>query len=355
LNHSCSEYAAKTELDYPFKKHWNPQPGEPFEVADGVYWLRQPLPIALDHINLWILRDGNGWTIVDSGYDHPDCRAVWNQVFNNFLDAQSVKRVIITHFHPDHIGLAAWLAKRCDCAVWITHGEFTHYHDINTRDPIPHGRAIDNYAQVVGFDNSIKQAFSDFFTRDDKPDSSRVTESICHFIADAQEIDIDGLGWRVVTGNGHSPEHACLYCPDKALMISGDQAIARISSNVSVHATNMDANPLHDWLSSCAKLQTTIPNSTLILPAHQEPFIGINERMQQLIDDHITDLNRLRMALHRPLSVAQARRVLFDRDLSNIDMVLATGETLSHLNYLMHGSEISLSYSVDGAAQYSLK
>lgn len=354
MNHYCTERAVKPELEYPFKKRWSPQPGEPFEVADGVYWLRQPLPIALDHINLWILRDGDGWTIVDSGYDHADCKAVWEQVFNNFLSGQTINRVIITHFHPDHIGLASWLAQRCDCSVWISRGEFNHYHDIVTRDPLEFTPRLDEYVQAVGLDHEFHKIFAGFFNGSKKAPAACVTESICHFIADTQEIEVDGAVWRVVTGNGHSPEHACLYCPEKDLMIAGDQAIARISSNVSVYPGHMSANPLRDWLLSCAKLQSMIPNNTLILPAHQEPFIGIHERMQQLIDDHHADLNRLRNVLHEPLSVSDVRRVLYDRELSNMDMVLATGEALAHLNYLIHTNEISMRYRVDGSVEYSL-
>lgn len=354
MNHLRTEYSVKPKLNYPFEKRWSPPLGEPFEVVDGVYWLRQPLPMALDHINLWILRDGDGWTIVDSGYDHQACKEVWEKVFSDFLKPKAVKRVIITHFHADHIGLASWLAHRCDCFVWISRGEFNHYHDIITRDSVENTQTVDAYSQAVGFDQDTQRDFKRFFSADKKEDKKRVTKPICHFIEDTQEIEIDGLPWHVVTGNGHSPEHACLYCPQKEVMISGDQAIARISSNVSVYPKDMDANPLADWLHSCAKLQTLIPNNTMILPAHQEPFVGVSERMQQLIDDHMVDLNRLRVGLHSPLTVADARKILFDRELNMIDMVLATGETMSHLNYLCHQGEISVSYNAEGLAKYSL-
>jgi len=350
LNHLRTEYSVKPELDYPFEKRWSPSLGDPIEVAEGVYWLRQPLPIALDHINLWILRDGDGWTIVDSGFDHQDCKDVWEQVFSDFLKPQMVKRIIITHYHPDHIGLASWLAKRCNCLVWISRGEFNRYHEIITRDPIKNEQELSAYSQLVGYDQDTQKDFKRFFSAEKNKDRGRVIESICHFIEDKQAIEIDGLTWRVVTGNGHSPEHVCLYCPQKKVMISGDQAIARISSNVSVYPADMNANPLNDWLNSCAKLQRLIPSDTMILPAHQEPFIGINERMQQLIDDHTVDLNRLRVALREPLSVVDARQILFNRELSLVDTILATGETLSHLNYLKYEGEVSVSYNVEGKA-----
>ena len=355
MNHLRTEYSIKPNLDYPFEKRWSPPLGEPFEVADGVYWLRQPLPMALDHINLWLLRDGDGWTIVDSGYDHQGCMDVWEQVFSRFLKPAAVKRIIVTHFHPDHIGLASWLAKRCDCPVWMSRGEFNYYRSIIDSDPVRKEQTMAAYTKAVGFDDNTHKACVGFFGSENKKASSRVTKSICQFLEDDQEIEIDGLLWRIVTGNGHSPEHACLYCPQKDVMISGDQVIARISSNVSVYHTDMNANPLDDWLNSCAKLKALIPNKTLILPAHQEPFIGISERTQQLIDDHQVDLNRLRKALEKSsTSVADARRVLFNRELNSAEIIMATGETLSHLNYLVHQGEVSMSYGVAGLTEYAL-
>ena len=355
MTHLKTEYALKPDLVYPFEKRWSPALGKPFEVADGVFWLRQPLPMALDHINLWLLRDGDGWTIVDSGYDHQACKDVWEDVFNNFLKPETVKRIIVTHFHPDHIGLASWLAQRCDCSVWMSRGEFNYYRDIIDFDPIKKEQTMAAFIQAVGFDEEIQQAFRGFFSSDKKDDSARVTNAICQFIEDTQEIEIDGVLWRIVTGNGHSPEHACLYCPQKNVLLSGDQAIARISSNVSVYHTDMNANPLDDWLTSCAKLHTLISKNALILPAHQEPFMGIRERMHQLIDEHHVDLNRLRTALQKSsMNVAGARAVLFNRELNNAEMVMATGETLSHLNYLLHQGEVSLDYGVEGLHEYRL-
>ena len=357
MNHLRTEYSVKTELVYPFGNPWSPEYGEPFEVADGVYWLRQPLPMELDHINLWILRDGDGWTIVDAGYNHQPCIDVWEQVFSKFLKPQTIKRLIVTHYHPDHIGLAAWLAKRSDCSVWISRGEFDGYDSMFTRDPDDYQLQVNAYAKMVGFDKQAQDMIGRFFSNDrGKDDPSRLTEGMCEFIGDKREFQIDGVLWRVVTGNGHSPEHACLYCPDKELLISGDQAISRISSNVSVYPHAMDSNPLNDWLISCAKLQKLIPSNTLILAAHQEPFIGLDNRMRQLIDDHTVDLNRLRQALVKPLSISDARDVLFaGRKLNIVDLILATGETVSHLNYLQHREETILSYRSDGKANYRIR
>lgn len=357
MNNLSTQFVPKPALEYPFGIHWSPSPGEPFEVADGVYWLRVPLPIALDHINLWLLRDGDGWTIVDSGYDHPMCKNVWQQVFDTFLNPTTVKRVIVTHFHPDHIGLASWLARRCGCPILISQGEFGLYQKIVTGNAGFYEKDLQSFVRELGLPQQQRALVSEFFSKEKNSRAVplQIAESMCHFIADGDEFEAGGRVWRVVSGNGHSPEHACLFCADLEVLISGDQSIPRISSNVGVFPADRQADPLADWLASCAKLRDYIPKNTLILPSHQEPFIGNAERMQQLIDDHHIQLNRLRLALRQPTTVAAAVAVLFQRELRDAGMVLATGETLAHLNYLLHRNEIQKVTNADGVAEYCLK
>jgi glyoxylase-like metal-dependent hydrolase (beta-lactamase superfamily II) len=352
LNNLSTEFAPRPDLKYPFERGWHPEPGEPFEVAPGVFWLHVPMPISLDHINLWLLRDGDGWVIVDSGLDSPCCKEVWQKVFAGFLQGALVKRIIITHFHPDHIGLAAWLAHKFECKIWITEGEFRHYSEIIHADKKSHAKKALQFIAEIGFDSDVGDRYNNFFSVDDKPEISRVQESMCVFIKDGDELSIGDHNWRVVMGNGHSPEHACLYCEELSTMISGDQALPRISSIVSVYIINRHEDPLGDWLDSCARLRDNIPDNTLVLPSHQEPFYGLGLRMQQLIDDHHAQLNRLRLSMSVPTTVDQARRVLFDRELSIMDVFFATGETLAHINYLLYRDELTKTEMPDKVIKY---
>lgn len=342
-------------LQYPFKLGWSPEPGHPFEVAEDVFWLRMPLPIALDHINLWLLKETDGWTLVDSGYDSDVCKSVWDQVFATLINPSDVKQIIVTHFHPDHIGLAAWLADRCDCPILISKGEFELYHKIHTRDQDQVACMVADYLRELGYESTLADKFLPFFLSEDKPALARVQPEQCVFIQEGDIFEIGNREWRVVAGNGHSPEHSCLYCEELSVLIAGDQAIPRISSNVSVYPANRHDDPLGDWIQSCEKLRDTIPNSTLILPSHQEPFLGIAERMQQLIDDHHEQLNELRLAVQAPISAIQARAVLFNRELNHVDTLLATGETLAHLNFLLHRNEIAMRIDDSGVALYAEK
>ena len=163
MNNLSTEFAPRPDLKYPFERGWHPEPGEPFEVALGVFWLHVPMPISLDHINLWLLRDGDGWVIVDSGLDSPCCKEVWQKVFAGFLQGALVKRIIITHFHPDHIGLAAWLAHKFECKIWITEGEFRHYSEIIHADKKSHAKKALQFIAEIGFDSDVGDRYNNFF------------------------------------------------------------------------------------------------------------------------------------------------------------------------------------------------
>ncbi len=341
-----------TELEYPFGKRWCPELAEPYEVSDGVFWLRTPLPMALDHINLWLLRDGQQWVIVDTGFDYPGAKQVWQQVFKDFIKPQQVSRIIVTHFHPDHIGLAAWLSHQCECEVLISHGELEQYRSMLERDQELFNKDVKQYARQVGFTEDQIEQHIKFMSVEKRPDEDRLQRQQTQIIKEGDTLVIDDSHWKVVAGNGHSPEHSCLYNESKKILISGDQAIARISSNVSVYPSVLSVNPLYDWLTSCKKLRDTIANDSLILPAHQEPFVGIYQRMQVMIDEHLDQLNELVLALGESMNVSEVRKVLFKRELSVVETLLATGETLAHLNYLLAQDKVSLSYDDIGVAWY---
>lgn len=353
MNHLSTQFAAKPDLHYPFKLKWSPPQGQPFAVAPGVFWLRMPLPISLDHINLWLLKDGDGYTIVDCGFDSPMCEQVWEQVFAYFMPPDLVKRIIVTHFHPDHIGLAAWLAERCKVKVHISGGEYQLYRSILKRDAQSLELEAKSYLTELNFPASFHDHFIRFFSVEDKPANRRVRKDIVAFMQEGDVFEINGSSWQIVCGNGHSPEHCCLYNTDLGVLISGDQAIPRISSNVSVYLANRHADPLGDWIASCEKLRDTIAPETLVLPSHQEPFRGLQARMQQLIDDHHAQLNRLRLSLKaQAQTIDLLRGVMFPRELSSLEIVLATGETQAHMNYLLHRGEVRKEIEPSGAACY---
>ncbi|QXL84987.1 MBL fold metallo-hydrolase [Comamonas sp. NLF-1-9] len=325
--------------------------GEVSEVADGVYWIRMPLPYSLNHINLWALRDGAGWALVDTGIWSTVTLDAWRALFAGALSGP-ITRVFITHMHPDHIGMAGWLTRKFGCRLWISRLEYLSCRALvaDTGREAPED-AIDFYRRA-GWDDEAIETYKTRFGGFGKtiytmPDSFRR-------LADGDEIDIGGYRWRVVVGRGHSPEHACLYCPERKLLISGDQVLAGISSNVSVYPTEPDADPLGEWLASLDKLRREVADDVLVLPAHNRPFRGLHERLAQLARSHQESLARLRQVLVEPRRVVDVFGALFARPVTadQILMGLATGEALAHLNYLLVRGEVQASQGEDGCTWY---
>jgi glyoxylase-like metal-dependent hydrolase (beta-lactamase superfamily II) len=320
-------------LSYPYGMQAAPQPGEPIEIADGVFWLRFPMPMALDHINLWLLRDGEAWTVVDTCLDLPTSRALWEQLFHGFLRRRPIGRVICTHLHPDHVGLAGWLTRQFDGELWMSREEFLMCRLLtgDTGREAPE-QAIRFY-RAAGFTeaqlDAYRRRFGEFGAAISAlPDSYRR-------LVDGETIQIDGRYWQVVVGSGHSTEHVCLYCPALKLLISGDQVLPRISSNVSVFPTEPKGDPLTEWLDSNARLRRNLPDDVLVLPAHQEPFYGLHVRLSQLIESHERNLDRLFDHLDEPRRGVDCFPALFQREITDDLLQMAAGETLAHLNCLL--------------------
>src|SRR5579864_349339 len=284
-------FADSTALSYPFGGA--PQLGAALPVAPGVLWLRMPLPMpALNHINVWALEDGAGWTLVDTGMHTSEAMAGWEGALSGALGRRPVRRVICTHMHPDHVGLAGWLTRHHECRLWMTRLEYITCRmlvaDTGREAPADGVR----FYRAAGWDEEALESYRTRFGAFGKavyalPDSYRR-------VIDGEELDFGGVNWRAVIGRGHSPEHLCLYAPELKVLISGDQVLPRITSNVSVFPTEPDADPLSEWLESLSVLRERVPDDVLVLPSHNEPFHGLHARLGELIAGHEVRLGRMR-------------------------------------------------------------
>jgi glyoxylase-like metal-dependent hydrolase (beta-lactamase superfamily II) len=322
----------KPQLVYPLGEP--PEPGVAREIAPGLHWVRMPLPFALKWINLWLLEDGDGWTIVDTGVALEQTREYWRAIFEAKLGGRPVTRVICTHMHPDHMGLAGWICRKFGATLWMSRLEYITGRMLvadTGREAPDEGVA---FYRAAGWDedalDSYKVRFGGFGKAVSKmPDAYRR-------LSDGDTIEIGGRAWRIVTGNGHCPEHACLWQEELKLFISGDQVLPRISSNVSVFPTEPDGDPLADWIDSCKKLLKSVPNDVLVLPAHNEPFYGLHERLQNLIDGHERALDRVLDRIRKePRRAVDLFGALFARKIGPDLIGMATGEAIAHANCLI--------------------
>ncbi len=344
----------RPRLVYPFPD--KPAHGQRLEVAPGVHWLRMPLPFHLDHINLWTLADGDGYAIVDTGTRTEDVIGLWQTLFEADGAASRPTRVIATHMHPDHVGAAGWITRRFGIPLWMTRQEYLSCRIAAAdtgREPPPD--AIAFYRQA-GWSARAIEIYRGRFGRfglyiHALPESYRR-------LYDGQVMAIGTRRWRVVVGSGHSPEHACLYCAEDGLLISGDQVLPRISSNISVNPMEPDADPLADWLASLDKLRREVSDDVLVLPAHNEPFRGLHARLAALASGQQLALERLRRRLREPRRAIDVFASLFGRPVPEGDVSLlnlATGESVACLNHLLQRGELDVDVDDHGVRWYRLR
>ncbi len=339
---------ALMSLHYPHASP--PLAGETIEVAPGVFWLRMPLPFQLDHINLWLLRDGSGWVFIDTGFPDDGVRASWQQLLAR-LDGP-VNRLIVTHFHPDHLGLASWLMEETGAPLWMTSSEFLTAHVV-WNEVGGHGARfmVEQFRQHgLNAEQLAKFALRGSGYRKAVP---ALPEHYARLMA-GDVLTVDGRNWQIMIGHGHSPEHMALYCPELDVLISGDMLLPRISTNISVFAATPDADALRWYLTSLDVMAKEIPEKTLVLPSHGLPFVGVQPRVADLHAHHEDRLHALENSCEQaPKSAAELLDVLFNRALDTHQTMFAMGEAIAHLNYLEQAGRLSRSIDADGVIRYT--
>lgn len=330
-----------------------PPPGSSREVAPGVLWLRMPLPFALDHVNLWLIREGDGFALVDCGYGDAVTRSHWATQFETMLAGAPIRRIVATHCHPDHLGNAEWLAAHFGCTIAMTLGEFLAAHALINGNAghaqadtaalfARHGMTGEHLAALAARGNQYHRGVPE------------APHSILRLV-DGDRIELGPWPWQVIAGYGHSPEHAALACAAAGLLIAGDMLLPRISTNVSVWPSEPDADPVARFLASLARFEA-LPGDTLVLPSHGRPFRGIAARVAALRSHHaerLAELHAVLVAARAPRSAAEVIPVLFRRELDLQQRFFAMGEAIAHLNHLWKAGQATRVISTDGAIRFA--
>ncbi len=334
-------------LDLPFPAA--PEPGHTLTVAPGVLWLRMPLPFALDHINLWLIEEEAGWTIVDTGLASNKSRGLWEGVLAGPMGGRAPTRLICTHFHPDHMGLADWLTQRFGLVMESTLAEWLmgqslsqQSNEISNVIGLPFYRAAGFDEQLLGLAASRGNSYA------------QLTPAVParHLrIRGGDELTIGGRTWRVIIGEGHSPELAALWCSELGLLISGDQVLPSISPNVSVWPNEPEADPLGLYLDSLNRF-VPLPEDTLVLPSHGLPFRGLQRRITSMAHHHDERLAQTVEACKEPLSANDLIKVLFRRQLDDRTVFFALGEALAHLHHARARGQVARFSDADGVQRW---
>lgn len=334
-----------TGIRHPFPEA--PAQGQATRIAEGVLWLRLPLPMALDHVNVFALDDGDGWTIIDTGFASKRAKAIWEALLAGPLAGKPVTRVLVTHYHPDHIGLAGWFQSRG--AELVTTRTSWLYARMLVLDehalPLPESIAFQRRAGVPE-DRLHSYATTRPFNFADvvaplPPGFTR--------IRDGDTFTAAGRRWMIRTGDGHAPEHATLWSLDDTLILGGDQLLPGISANIGVYPTEPDADPLTEWLRSCARFAPLAREDHLVLPGHKLPFTGLPLRLHQMAENHESALARLRDHLRQPQTAADCFLPIFKRSIDGPEYNMALVESVAHLNCLLARDQVTRSLSPSGA------
>ncbi|HKU47480.1 MAG TPA: MBL fold metallo-hydrolase [Burkholderiales bacterium] len=329
-------------LEYPFPEV--PAPGTTREVAPGVRWLSMPLPFQLDHINLWLVGDD----VVDTGIGNAETRALWERI----LEGKQVRRVVLTHYHPDHAGNAAWLCQRHNAEFWTTQGEYLTAHAVRT--------ATAGYTSDAVIDVFRRNGLDEERAARMRGRRNRYAELVPEFphsyrrIIEGDEIEMGGNRWRAFIGHGHAPEHMSLYSDKLNTVIAGDMLLSTISTNVSVWSIDPEGDPLRLFLDSLAQYRE-LPADVLVLPSHGKPFRGAHERVAQLEKHHADRLGELTESLKTPKSAAELLSVLFRRPLDPHQTFFAMGEAIAHLHYLYYAGRAKRALGDDGIMRYATR
>lgn len=309
-----------------------PAPGESIEVAPGVHWFATTLPFRLRAINQWLLRDAEGWTMIDCGYGSAEVMQQVEAVWARVLDGRRVTRLVVTHHHVDHVANCRWICDRWGIVPTMTRREHDRAEIVTGKGWAGERHQRIAFWQRHGLSEAAAMNISDAW--DNNCNFTRPIPETWECIKDGDALQINGFAWHVLVGKGHAPEQALLYSPERKLLISGDQVLTRITPNVSVFDDAPDAEPLTLFLGSNRRIAQACPD-VMVLPSHNLPFRGLQSRVKALEHHHALRLAIIEREINgKPQTAAALVPSLFGK-LTGHELGFAMGEIIAHLHYLV--------------------
>jgi glyoxylase-like metal-dependent hydrolase (beta-lactamase superfamily II) len=324
-----------------------PESGHVQSVAEGILWLRMPLPFSLDHINLYLLDDGeHGYALIDTGIGTKRVEQIWDELLAKLN--KPISKIIVTHMHPDHIGMAGYLVEKLRVPLYMSQAEYFVGRALSAGARGASDWQDDEYLVRCGMSSEyVAQAKQNRKGGKGIGDVVRPIPLQFERLQEGSVLTIGEGEWRVIIGRGHSPEHVCLYSEEREILISGDHVLPDISPNIGVYSTEPNANSLAQYLSTLPQF-LSLSKSALVLPSHKQPFHGLHTRVNELIEHHQRHLTQLREFCQQAKNINDCLPLLFKRELNSHNMFFAIAEAFSHLNYLYFAGEFSREINPQG-------
>jgi glyoxylase-like metal-dependent hydrolase (beta-lactamase superfamily II) len=330
-------HAPQPGLIYP--RDVPPATGAVTEIAPGILWFRLALPFLLDHVNIYLIEDQQGWTLIDTGLGDLATERAWEQLLAGPLNAHPITRIIVTHFHPDHVGSAGWLLKRFDVPLCMSATEYLTSLNMHLDPGALEAEHYRKFYRNHGLDPATTE---NVVTKGHEylRIVSGLPKTFRRLVA-GDLLSIGGRQFEVLTGGGHAPEQIMLLARADKIFFAADQVLAKITPNVSVAAVDPEGDPLAIYLRSLRALKETIEEDVLVLPGHQLPFRGLGARASQLERHHLLRCEAIAGACRAaPRSAAELIPAIFERALDAHQMGFAFSEVLAHVNYMLRRGEL---------------
>ncbi len=329
-----------------------PKPDEAIEVAPGIVWVRLALPFRLNHVNIYLIADSDGWTMIDTGIGNDATIAAWTALFEGPLKNFKITRLIVTHAHPDHVGLAGWIVERFGCPLYMSQVEYLQsaYHQHRGSEERRLAQRL--FFRRHGMNEDITEALlgrgQDYLKR------VSVLPAVYHRLSNGDVISIGARKFKIITGGGHALDQVMLYCEADSIFLSADQVLSKISPNVSVWAVEPEANSLGEYLRSLASLGGILKDDVLVLPGHGIPFYGVKTRIKQLADHHEERCQIIADACADAAKTsAELVPIVFHKHVLDAHQTgFAAGELIAHVNYMLAHGRLKAIEQPDGILKF---
>ncbi len=304
------------------------------EVSPNIFQVRVPIPFPLRNVQCYLVRETDGWTMVDTGLNYPAALEAWDGAFRALrMKPRDIRRIVLTHTHPDHFGLAGHFQRLADAPVYALNEEI----EIIPREWPPEEIAIPLLSRFFRHHGAPDQVLGRVAGRSREVIEMTNPLPVLVPLHEGEDIRIGGQPYRVIWVPGHADGHLVLYRRSDGLMFIGDHVLMKITPNIALWP-QLEFNPLQKYLASLDKISQF--KTQIALPGHRAIVHDVPARVAEIKQHHQVRLHETLVAAGKGNNGYQVARALFPHLVTADDIRLGMIEALSHLEYLTQAGKL---------------